>query len=120
MSMRVTTLRRLCSVLFISLIAAACSEEVATNPATRSFTPVPTLSRVATAAEGRHVFVFNGKAPSDFAAQVAKLGGSVVRAVPEINMFVTQGLSDAATMLPLAQLGGLLRQALAIYNVVTE
>lgn len=96
MSMQVTTLRRLCSALSISLIAAACSEEVATKPATRSFTPVATLSRVATAAEGRHVFVFNGKVPADFAAHVAKLGGSVVRSVPEINMFVTQGLSDAA------------------------
>ena len=36
----------------------------------------------------------------------------------EVHPEPEQGLSDKATMLPLSQLAGLLRQALAIYNVV--
>ena len=38
----------------------------------------------------------------------------------EVHPEPEKGLSDAATMLPLSQLGGLLRQALAIYNAINE
>lgn len=95
MLMSFTSLRRLSSALFISLVVAACSDEV-TKPAERSFKPITTLSRVATPTEHRHVFVLNGKIPVDFASRVAAKGGTVVRVVPEINMIVTEGLSDDA------------------------
>ena len=85
MSTSFTSLRRLCSALSLSLVVAACSEEI-TKPAARSFTPPTASSRVATPTDGRHVFVLNGKIPADFVSRVAAKGGTVVRVVPEINM----------------------------------
>lgn len=87
-------LRRLSSGLIILFIATACSEQITTKPPARSF--APTLSRVATPVGGRHVFALNGSVPADFADRVTSLGGVVERIVPEINMAITTGLSDAS------------------------
>lgn len=89
-----TALRRWGSALSILLVASACRDELPTKPEARAFTPE--LSRVATPAPGRHVFVLNGDVPADFAAQVAARGGSVVSSMPNIGVMVTEGLSDAA------------------------
>lgn len=86
-------LRRWCSALSILLVASACRDELPTKPEVRAFKPE--LSRIATPASGRHVFVLNGDVPADFATRVAAKGGSVVSAMPNIGVMVTEGLTDA-------------------------
>lgn len=87
-------LRRWCSAVSILLIATACRDELPTQAQVRSFRPE--LSRVATPAAGRHIFVLNGDIPADFETRVAASGGSVVSSMPAIGVIVTEGLSDAA------------------------
>jgi lantibiotic leader peptide-processing serine protease len=84
---------RMCGVLSILIVAAACGDEVTTKPAVRQF--APSLSRDATPISGRHVFALNGNVPADFASRVAAAGGTVVRMIPSINVVVTDGLTDA-------------------------
>ena len=84
---------RMCGVLSILIVAAACSDEFTTKPAVRQF--APSMSREATPISGRHVFALSGNVPADFASRVAVAGGTVVRMIPAINVVVTEGLTDA-------------------------
>lgn len=86
-------LLRLSSATCLLAVAAACRDGGTTTPAERTFAPM--VSRSVTAAAGRHVFVMNGSIPADFSAQVVAHGGTVVSAMSNIGVVVTQGLSDA-------------------------
>lgn len=94
MRMHAHALRRWGSAFFILVLASACRDALPTKPEARAFKPE--LARVATPASGRHVFVLNGNIPAEFADRVAASGGSVVSAMPNIGVIVTEGLSDAA------------------------
>jgi subtilisin family serine protease len=86
-------LRGLCSGIAILLVASACQDAITNTPAQRSFAPA--MSRIATAAPGRHVFVLNGGIPADFSARVIAAGGTVVSSMSNIGVVVTEGLADA-------------------------
>lgn len=94
MSKNGRALRRLSSAISVLVLAAACRDAITTTPTERAFTP--TLSRTATAAPGRHVFLLNGNIPADFGARVVAAGGTVVSSMANISVVVTEGLTDAS------------------------
>lgn len=69
---------------------AACSPD-APNPVA----PSPSASVAAPSASGRYILASNSGLPADLAAQVAKLGGSVVRVHAGAGIAVVAGISDA-------------------------
>ena len=69
---------------------AACSPD-APNPVA----PSPSASVAASSASGRYILASNSGLPADLAAQVAKLGGSVVRVHAGAGIAVVAGISDA-------------------------
>lgn len=77
-------------------VAAGCADQATvTTPTARSLSASGFVSRQVTPASGRHVFVANGNASTDFASRVAARGGTVVSSMPDIGVFITEGLSDA-------------------------
>src|SRR5438270_3998979 len=91
--MRSSGLRHVSAALTTLLLAAACSEQIPTKPAARSFTP--SLSMSVGPSSSQHVFLLNGNSvPNDFAASVAAKGGSIVSSMTNIGVVVTRGLSD--------------------------
>jgi subtilisin family serine protease len=70
---------------------SACSSETATAPST----PIAAVAR-ASGSNGRHIVTFTANAiPSDFAARVAALGGTVPKSYPQIGVAYADGLTDA-------------------------
>jgi subtilisin family serine protease len=80
-------------------VGAACASDVTTSPSsvTRSSPNAPSSSRrAARAGADRRVIQLNGTEPARFAAAVAALGGVIERRLPQVNLVVVKGLSDAA------------------------
>jgi subtilisin family serine protease len=93
MTMNGYALRRLSSVICVLTLAGACRDATTGTAAERSFAPA--TARDVSVSTGRHVFVLNGDIPADFSSQVAARGGTVVSAMSNIGVVVTEGLSDA-------------------------
>lgn len=93
MLMKGRALRRAGGAIGMLLVAPACRDVVTMTPVERTLPP--SLSRVATAASGRHLFLLNGDIPGDFDSQVAARGGTVVMSLDSIGVVITAGLSDA-------------------------
>jgi subtilisin family serine protease len=78
---------------------AACSTDPATSPATSSdpSSSTPNFAKAAApASNGRYIVLFGGNAvPADFAAKVAKMGGTVSRAYSQIGVAYVDGLTAA-------------------------
>lgn len=83
------------SVLFAMLsVVAACDDHGPITSPSRSFSPSASFSRAATPITGRHIFVMNGAVPSDFVDRVEAKGGHVLAIHDQIQVAVTNGLSD--------------------------
>ncbi|MGH7678770.1 MAG: S8 family serine peptidase [Gemmatimonadaceae bacterium] len=85
------------AALIASLPAlAACADEIPTTGAPTSLTRISSAAAL-TAATTKHIVHFNGDGvPSDFASQVAALGGSVDAAHEGAGMAVVDGLTAEA------------------------
>ena len=81
----------------IAVVLAGCADSVMdlTPVDERPDAPALALAAEADAQADRHLVVFNGKAPKDFAERVAEAGGTVVLN-HEIGVAVVTGLDDEA------------------------
>ncbi len=77
----------------LSLLVVACADDPVSLPdvAPPSFAEATDFEST-----DHHLFVMNAGIPEDFADRVAALGGSLTRALPEIGVALTVGLSDDA------------------------
>ncbi len=84
------TSRKLAMVAVAGIVMVGCADD----PTQPEATFTPQLSEAAVAST--HIVDFNGKGPSNFAARVAALGGSVLYANGEAGFGVVTGLTDDA------------------------
>ena len=94
--MKVTchALRQWGVALLVSAAVAGCSEPVTSSLRRPSVPTAASLARLGISASDRHVFMFNGDIPADFAERITERGGTVLISQPEIGMVQVSGLMD--------------------------
>jgi len=82
------------------LAAAACSYDARVSPepaaARAPAFAVQAATRSGAGQNGRHIVSFRGQIPTDFAAQIAHLGGQVLWTSPGAGLAVVRGLSSTS------------------------